>query len=54
MAFEQITNFRFEVSVHDDSSTDYTSDIIREYSNKCPDTIKPNFQQKMNIPQELR
>lgn len=37
----QKTNFRFEAIVHDDASTDGTADIVREYSEKYPDIIRP-------------
>ena len=37
----QKTNFRFEVIVHDDASTDKTAEIIKEYAEKYPDIIKP-------------
>ena len=37
----QKTNFPFVVIVHDDKSTDGTSDIIIEYANKYPDIIIP-------------
>ncbi|MBR5947740.1 MAG: glycosyltransferase family 2 protein [Clostridia bacterium] len=40
----QRTNFKFEVLVHDDASTDSTADIIREYEKKYPDLIKPMYQ----------
>lgn len=40
----QKTNFKFEVLIHDDASTDGTSDIIREYEKKYPDIIKPIYQ----------
>lgn len=40
----QKTNFRFEVLVHDDASSDGTADIIREYEQKYPDIIKPIYQ----------
>lgn len=40
----QKTNFKFEVLIHDDASTDRTVDIIREYEKKYPDLIKPFYQ----------
>lgn len=40
----QKTNFRFEAIVHDDASTDGTVDIIREYTEKYPDIIKPIYE----------
>lgn len=40
----QKTNFKFEVLIHDDASTDGTADIIREYEAKYPDIIKPIYQ----------
>lgn len=40
----QKTNFKFEILVHDDASTDRTADIIREYEKKYPDIIKPIYQ----------
>lgn len=38
---KQKTNFRYEVIVHDDASTDRTADIVLEYANKYPDMIRP-------------
>ena len=40
----QKTDFKFEVLVHDDASTDNTADIIREFEEKYPDIIKPIYQ----------
>lgn len=40
----QKTNFKFEILIHDDASTDRTPDIIREYEKQHPDLIKPIYQ----------
>ncbi len=42
----QKTNFPFQVLVGDDSSTDGTREIVREYAEKYPDIIKPIFHEK--------
>lgn len=42
----QKTNFRYEVLIHDDASTDASADIIREYEARYPDLIKPIFQKE--------
>lgn len=41
----QKTNFRFELIIHDDCSTDGTTEIIREYAAKHPDIIKPYYEE---------
>lgn len=40
----QKTNFKYEVLVHDDASTDGSADIIREYQEKYPDIIRSIIQ----------
>lgn len=40
----QKCNFKFEVLIHDDASTDKTASIIREYEAKYPNIIKPIYQ----------
>lgn len=40
----QKTNFKYEVFVHDDASTDGTAEIIQQYAEKYPDIIKPILQ----------
>lgn len=40
----QKTTFPFEILIHDDCSTDGTSDIIRDYASKYPDLIFPMFE----------
>lgn len=42
----QKTDFRYEVIVHDDASTDNTADVIREYAEKYPELIRPILQTK--------
>ena len=42
----QKTDFKFEILIHDDASTDETADIIREYEAKYPDLIKPIYQKE--------
>lgn len=41
---DQVTDFPFEVLIHDDASTDATADIIRQFQEKYPDIIKPVYQ----------
>lgn len=42
----QKTNFRYEVIVHDDASTDKTAEIIQKYAKKYPKIIKPILQKE--------
>lgn len=42
----QKTNFKYEVIIHDDCSTDGTTEIVREYAEKYPDIIVPLFEEK--------
>lgn len=42
----QKTNFSFVAIVHDDKSTDNSAGIIREYSEKYPNIIKPIYETK--------
>lgn len=39
----QKTNFKYEILINDDCSTDGTTDIIREYEQKYPDIVKPLY-----------
>ena len=41
----QKTNFKFELLVHDDASTDKTAEIIRKYQKKYPEIVIPVFQE---------
>ena len=41
---EQKVDFKYEILIHDDASTDKTADIIRKYEKLFPDIIKPIYQ----------
>ncbi len=43
---EQKTDFGFEIIVHDDCSTDGTTDIVREYERKYPNIIKAIYEEE--------
>ncbi|MFJ8064763.1 glycosyltransferase family 2 protein [Psychrobacillus sp. NPDC096426] len=40
----QQTNFKYEILIHDDASTDRTAEIIRKYEKKYPELVKPIYQ----------
>lgn len=40
----QKTDFKYEILINDDASTDKSPEIIKEYQQKYPDLIKPVFQ----------
>ncbi|EOU1146131.1 glycosyltransferase [Clostridium perfringens] len=42
----QKTNFKFEILIHDDASTDNTQNIIRDYHKRYPEIIKPILQKE--------
>ncbi len=42
----QRTNFKYEIIVHDDASTDNTAEIIRKYASMYPDLIQPIIQEE--------
>jgi len=41
----QKTNFKFEVLIHDDASTDETEEIIRDFERRYPSIIKPIYEE---------
>ncbi len=49
----QKTNFKYEVFIHDDASTDGTASIIRAYEEKYPDIIKGIYQPKNLYSQKI-
>ena len=50
----QKTDFKYEVFIHDDASTDGTAAIIREYEEKYPELIKPIYQTENQYSQGIK
>lgn len=42
----QITDFEYEILIHDDCSTDSTADIIKSYEKNYPNLIQPIYQKE--------
>ena len=49
----QVTDFPFELLLHDDASVDGTVEICREYAEKYPEIIKPIFQKENKYSQGI-
>lgn len=50
----QKTSFRYEILLHDDASTDGTTDIIKEYAAACPNLIIPVIQSENQYSTQTR
>lgn len=50
----QKTNFKYEVLIHDDASTDNSATIIKEYEMKYPNIIKPIYQKENQHSQNVK
>ena len=49
----QVTDFKYEIVIHDDASTDRTAEIIREYEEKYPDIMRPIYQTENQYSQRV-
>lgn len=43
---KQKVNFKYEIIIHDDASSDSTPEIIKEYQKKYPEIIRPIYQKE--------
>lgn len=50
----QQTDFKFEIIIHDDASTDNTQEIIKEYTEKYPDLFVPKLQVENQFSKGIR
>lgn len=50
----QKCNFKFEILINDDASTDKTAEIIRGYESKYPDVVKPIYQMENQFSKGVR
>ncbi|MCM1288668.1 MAG: glycosyltransferase [Clostridium sp.] len=51
---KQNTDFKYEVIVHDDASTDKTAEIIKEYEEKYPDIVRAIYQKENQYSKGVR
>lgn len=49
----QKTNFKFEILIHDDASTDSTPEIIKKYEKLYPNIIKPIYQSENQYSKDI-
>ncbi len=49
----QNTDFKYEILIHDDASSDNTQAIIKKFSDRYPDTIKPVYQKENQYSQGI-
>jgi glycosyltransferase involved in cell wall biosynthesis len=51
---DQKTNFKYELLIHDDASTDGTKRIIEKYQLKHPEVVKPIYQNQNQYSQGIK